>query len=265
MTAHINSSISDGVGTILFNRPEVRNAFSPEMAEGFIEITRSFERDPHVRCVLIRGAGDSFMAGGDVKGFHASIEADQPNYAAGLEQRVVNGHLAIHQLRRMPKPVLVCAQGAAAGFGLSIVAAADLAIAADDAYFSCAYRNIGLTADGGISYFLPRIVGERKALEIALLGERFSAQQALAWGVVNWLEPMATLAERALTIALSLADGPGLAQAGVKRLFRNSLDNSWEQQSMLEAESVSAVAATTDHREGVAAFMEKRKARFVGR
>lgn len=265
MTDHIKFSVADGVGRLLFNRPEVLNALSPDMAHDLVDITLSLERDPAVRCVLIQGAGDNFMAGADVKGFHADMTKDQAAYAAGLEQRVVNGHLAIHRLRRMPKPVLVCVQGAAVGFGLSLVTAADLAIAADDAVFSLAYRHIGLTADGGVSYFLPRIVGERKAVEIALLGERFTAQQALDWGLLNWLEPRATLEERALKIALKLAQGPTLALGGAKRLFRNSLDHSWDQQSVLEGESISAMAATADHREGVAAFIEKRKPQFVGR
>jgi 2-(1,2-epoxy-1,2-dihydrophenyl)acetyl-CoA isomerase len=265
MTEHIIASIANGVGRILFNRPEALNALSPELVDGLITITHGFERDPAVRAVIIQGAGDHFMAGGDVKEFHASIVAGQDAHAAALERRIINGHLAIHRLRRMPKPVLACVQGAAAGFGLSMVAAADLTIASDDAVFSLAYRHIGLTADGGASYFLPRIVGERRALEIALLGERFSAQQALDWGLLNWVEPRATLEARALKIAQSLADGPTLALGGAKTLMRNSLDTGWEEQSMREAESIVATAATADHREGVTAFVEKRRPRFVGK
>jgi 2-(1,2-epoxy-1,2-dihydrophenyl)acetyl-CoA isomerase len=165
----------------------------------------------------------------------------------------------------MQKPVLIAVQGAAAGFGLSIVAAADLAIAADDAFFSLAYRHIGLTADGGASYFLPRIVGERRALEIALLGERFSAQKALEWGLLNWVVPRASLEEEAWKIARKLAEGPTLALGQAKRLLRTSLETTWDEQSAREAESVAAMAATADHLEGVTAFVEKRKPRFTGR
>ncbi|MDB5482437.1 MAG: hypothetical protein JWO83_3490 [Caulobacteraceae bacterium] len=265
MSDHIKSEVVDGVGTILFNRPEALNALSPELVQGLIDMTHRYEHDPLVRCVLIRGAGETFMAGGDVKGFYRSLREEREEHLAGFERRIVTGHLAIHRLRRMQKPVLIAVQGAAAGFGLSIVAAADLAIAAEDAFFSLAYRHIGLTADGGASYFLPRIVGERRALEIALLGERFSAQKALEWGLLNWVVPRASLEEEAWKIARKLAEGPTLALGQAKRLLRTSLEATWDEQSAREAESVAAMAATQDHLEGVTAFVEKRKPRFTGR
>jgi len=264
MTDHIVSSIADGVGTIMFNRPEALNAASPEMVEGFVEITQAFEQNPHVRCVVMKGAGEHFMAGGDIKDFHHDVSRDQAAHASGLEKRVVAGQLAYHRLRRMKKPVLVSVQGAAAGLGISIICAADLAIAADDANFSLAYRHIGLSSDGGVSYFLPRIVGERRALEIALLGDRLTAAKALDWGIVNWTVPRADLTAETDKIARRLADGPTLALADIKRLYRTSLDNSWEEQGAREAESISAMAATADHLEGLTAFIEKRKARFTG-
>lgn len=265
MTAHILSSVADGVGTITFNRPESMNAASPELTDGFVEITQAFERDPDVHCVVIRGAGAHFMAGGDVKEFHADVVADQPTYAAQLERRVIAGQLAYHRLRRMAKPVIVSVQGAIAGLGVSVVAAADLAIAADDAMFSLAYRHIGLSADGGASYFLPRIVGERRAMEIALLGERFNAAKALDWGIVNRVVPRADLEAETLKLARGLADGPTLALGHIKRLFRTALDTGWAEQGAREAESISTLAASADHLEGLSAFLEKRKPAFTGR
>ena len=178
MAEHVLTEVKDGIGSIVFNRPDVLNALSPEMTDGLIEATGRFERDPAVRCVVIRGAGDHFMAGGDIKDFHKSLSEDRAGHVARLEMQVVKVHQAIYHLRRMAKPVLASVQGAAAGFGLSMILASDLAIAGDDAYFTLAYRHIGLSADGGATYFLPRIVGERRALEIALLGERFTAQRA---------------------------------------------------------------------------------------
>jgi 2-(1,2-epoxy-1,2-dihydrophenyl)acetyl-CoA isomerase len=259
------TEVTNGVGSIIFNRPEKLNALSPELVEGLIDVTHRFERDPGVRCVLIRGNGATFMAGGDVKGFHQSLIEDRDGHAASMERRVVNGHLAIHRLRRMAKPVLVSVQGAAAGFGLSIVCAADLAIAADTTIFSLAYRHIGLTSDGGVSYFLPRIVGERRALEITLLGERFTAAQALDWGLLNWVAPADVLQEKAFEIAAKLAEGPTRALGGAKRLLRQSLESTWDQQSAAEALSICEMVASDDHLEGVTAFIEKRKPVFAGR
>lgn len=265
MTDHILAEISDGVGTITLNRPEAMNAASPQMVDGFVEITQDFERDPNVRCVVIAGAGKHFMAGGDVKEFYSAVSRRQADYAAELEKRVVAGQLAYHRLRRMAKPVLASVQGAAAGLGISIMCAADLAIASDDAVFSLAYRHIGLSADGGASYFLPRIVGERRAMQIALLGERFCAAKAVEWGLINWVVPRADLTAETHRIALELANGPTLALGQIKQLFRTSLDTGWAEQGAREAQSISMLAASDDHLEGLSAFLEKRRPVFTSR
>lgn len=262
---HVLSEVADGVGIITLNRPESLNALSAEMTEGLIASTAAFERDPAVRCVLIRGAGKHFMAGGDIRGFHKSLAENRQAHLAGFEMRVVKAHQLIYQLRRMPKPVLASVQGAAAGFGLSLILASDLAIASDDAFFTLAYRHIGLSADGGATYFLPRIVGERRALEIALLGERFTAQRALDIGILNWIVPRAALEAETQSLVRRLADGPTFALAKAKQLLRSSLDNSWDEHSHREAEFLAACAATEDHQEGLNAFLEKRTASFKGR
>jgi 2-(1,2-epoxy-1,2-dihydrophenyl)acetyl-CoA isomerase len=262
---HVLTRVEDGIGWITLNRPEVRNALSPAMVDGLIEATYRFEHDKAVRCVVISGAGGHFMAGGDIKGFDRALKEDRDNHLRAFEMRVVRVHQIIYQLRRMEKPVLVSVQGAAAGFGLSVVLAADLAIAADDAFFTLAYRHIGLTADGGSTYFLPRVVGERRALEIALLGDRFTAERALSIGILNWVVPAASLAEETLKTARALADGPTVALGKAKQLIRTSLDNSWDEHSHREAESMVIAASTEDHLEGVAAFLEKRKPAFKGK
>ena len=262
---HLLAEVKDGIGTITFNRPESLNALSTQMTDELIEATARFERDAAVRCVVIRGAGEHFMAGGDIKGFHKSLTEDREGHLARLEMRVVKAHQTIYQLRRMAKPVLASIQGAAAGFGVSMILAADLAIASDDAFFTLAYRHIGLSADGGATYFLPRIVGERRALEIALLGERFTAATAREIGMLNWVVPRAELAAETATLARKLADGPTVAMGRAKQLIRTSLDNSWDEQSHREAEGLAAAAATEDQLEGVKAFVEKRKPVFKGR
>ncbi|HEY8553518.1 MAG TPA: enoyl-CoA hydratase [Burkholderiales bacterium] len=261
----ILTETADGIATITLNRPEALNALSHEMGRQLVAATAAFERDPAVRCVVIRAAGDNFMAGGDVKGFYKSLTENRAAHLAAMELNVVNVHQLFAQLRRMPKPVLVSVQGAAAGIGLSLVLAADLAVGADDAFFTLAYRHIGLSGDGGATYFLPRIVGERKALELALLGDRFTAQQALELGILNWVVPRAQLAEETAKIARRLADGPTVALGIAKRLIRSSFDNSWDEHSHREAEGMAAAVATADHLEGVTAFVEKRKPVFKGR
>jgi 2-(1,2-epoxy-1,2-dihydrophenyl)acetyl-CoA isomerase len=157
---HVLAEVKDGIGWITLNRPESLNALSMEMRDLLIEHSADFENDPAVRCVVIRGAGTHFMAGGDIRGFHKSLSEEKEAHLAGFEMRVVKAHQAIYQIRRMNKPVLASVQGAAAGFGLSLILNCDLAIASDDAFFTLAYRHIGLSADGGATYFLPRVVGD---------------------------------------------------------------------------------------------------------
>jgi 2-(1,2-epoxy-1,2-dihydrophenyl)acetyl-CoA isomerase len=263
---HVLAEVKDGIGWLTLNRPDQLNALSMEMRELLIEHTAKFEKDPKVRCVVIRGSGTHFMAGGDIKGFHESLSGPgKAAHLAAFEMRVVKVHQAIYQIRRMNKPVLASVQGAAAGFGLSLILNCDLAIASDDSFFTLAYRHIGLSADGGATYFLPRVVGERKALEIALLGERFTAAEAKANDILNWVVPKDQLAAETEKMARKLADGPTFALGVAKRLIRNSFDNSWDEHSHREAEGLAACAATEDHFEGLNAFLEKRKANFKGK
>lgn len=265
MSDHLLSNVRDGIGTITLNRPEVMNAFSLELIDGMVKTTFAFERDDAVRCVVVRGSGDHFVAGGNPKGFIDRMDTDRATFVDGAEQRVVHAHLMIQRLRRMRKPVIVAVQGAAAGFGFSLVCAADYVIAADNAYFAPAYTKIGLPGDGGVSYFLPRIVGERRALEIILLGERFDAVKAFEWGLVNRHVPLASLEEETGKLARRFAQGPTLALGLAKHLVRGSLDRTWDEQSALEATVVTQAVDSADHREGLLAFVEKRAPSFSGR
>ena len=148
---------------------------------------------------------------------------------------------------------------------MSLCLFADLVLAAESAKFTLAYTRAGLSPDGGSTYFLPRIVGERKALEIALLGERFTAQDAKDNNILNWIVPKAQLSAETEKLARKLADGPTFALATANRLIRTSFDNSWDEHSHREAEGLAACAATEDHLEGLSAFLEKRPAAFKGR
>ncbi len=265
MTETILLEVREGVATVTLNRPEVLNALSDDMVAALVEVMTRVETDEATRCVVLRGAGDHFMAGGDVKGFHGRLAETPAERSAHFRAKIHRLHPAILAMRRMPKPVVASLRGAAAGFGLSLALATDLAIAAEDAYFTLAYCLIGTSPDGGSSFHLPRIVGLRKAMEIALLGERFNAETAQRLGLVNWVVPSADLEAETAKLAARLANGPGHALGETKALLNVSLDNALEAQLALEAESFAICAATQDFAVGVTAFIEKRPAKFQGK
>ena len=173
-------------------------------------------------------------------------------------------HAAIEQLQRMPHPVVASAHGAVAGFGLSLLCACDLAIAADTSYFTSAYRQLGLTPDGGLSYALPRLVGLKKAMEILLLGERFGADDALRLGLVNRVVPEAELDRATAALVTAIVSGPVAAIRNGKRLIQQSLAQRLSAQLEAEAVSFGACSATDDFVEGVRAFLGKRPPHFGG-
>jgi 2-(1,2-epoxy-1,2-dihydrophenyl)acetyl-CoA isomerase len=265
MTEPVLLEVDGGIATVTLNRPQALNALSDDMIPALVEVMAKVEVDAAVRCVVLRGAGDHFMAGGDIKGFHGRLSESTPaERGAHFRDKIHSLHPAIVSMRRMPKPVIASLRGAAAGFGLSLALATDLAIAADDAYFTLAYCLIGTSPDGGSSYHLPHIVGVRKAMEIALLGDRFDAKTAQALSLVNWVVPAADLEAETAKLAARLANGPSFALGQTKALINACIDNTLEDQLTLEAESFARSAATGDFAEGVTAFVEKRKPKFTG-
>lgn len=265
MTASVLLDIDGAVATLTLNRPEALNALNREMTAALVTHTARLQHDPSIRCVLIRGAGANFMAGGDVKWFHATLDQDPAERRALFELLIGDVHKVITALRAMPKPVVAVVQGAAAGFGFSLMAACDLAIAADDSYFVLAYGQLGISPDGGATYSLPRLVGMRRALELTLLGDRVSAQQALAYGLVNRLVPASALDAAATEVSARLAAGATQAYGRTKHLLNASLDNPLAAQLLAEQHSFGESSATMDFEEGLRAFVEKRKPRFTGR
>ena len=167
--------IENGVATLVMNRPEARNALSMDMRKQLAEKLHEIELDSQIRCVVLKGAGDHFMAGGDVKGMGESIKKSPQEIRKEFMLRIHDLHPIMFAMRRMPKPIIASCRGAAAGAGVSMALACDLVIASDDAFFTLAYCKIGTSPDGSSSFHLPRAVGIKKAMEIALLGDRFDA------------------------------------------------------------------------------------------
>lgn len=265
MTDHLLVEKKDGIATLIMNRPESRNALSLEMRKALYDAVVDIESDDAIRCVVIKGAGDHFMAGGDVKAFGDYVKKSPDVRRQDFEARIHTLHPTIFTMRRMKKPIIGCVQGAAAGFGLSLAMACDMVIAADTAFFTLAYINIATTPDGSGTYSLPRMVGLKKAMEIAMLGDRFDASEAHRLGLVNFVVPVADIEAETAKLAARLANGPTVAIGRTKQLLHASLNNSMEEQLAMEAENFAACAATDDWAEGVTAFGEKRKPVYKGK
>jgi len=240
-----------------FNRPEVLNALDRASAQSFAHACRDIASDHSVRAVIVSGAGRAFMAGGDL----AELRADPTGAAIAL---IGPMHEAIVLLAEMRAPVIASLQGAVAGAGLSLALACDFAIAAEGTRFTLAYVNIGASCDLSGSWSLPRLVGLRKALEIALLGEHFDAAEALRLGLVNRVVAEAELEAQTLALAQRLARGPAQSIAQLKRLMRISFEHDLRGQLDAERAAFLSCASTADFAEGVDAFIARRAPRFGG-
>lgn len=263
--AHLEQTRDGAVAVLTMNRPEARNALSMEMRSMLSETLHELELDGSVRCVVLRGAGEHFLAGGDVKGMAEAVKQPPEVIRRQFVLRIHDLHPIMFAMRRMPKPVIASVRGAAAGAGVSVALAADLVIAAEDAFFTLAYCHIGTSPDGSSTYTLPRAVGVKKAMEIALLGDRFDAKTAQQWGMINFVVPTAQLEAETMKLAHRLANGPTHVYGQTKRLLYRSIESDFETQLQAEAEAFADCAGRADFREGVTAFVEKRKAVFTGK
>ncbi len=265
MAGTVLLEVADGVATLTLNRPDALNALSVEMMQDLAAAVRGLAARQDVAVVVVTGAGEHFMAGGDLKDFarnlHLSPEARQAAFRAMIVQYI---NPTVELLQNLQQPVIACVRGACAGFGLSLMAGCDLAVCADDARFTTAYAAIALSGDGGASYFLPRIVGRRKATELLLLADRFDAGEALRLGLVNRVAPAAALDAEVAKLVARLKAGPRQAYGEIKRLIAASHDNQLESQLQSEAEAFGRCSARADFAEGVTAFLEKRKPDFRG-
>ncbi|AKH19337.1 enoyl-CoA hydratase/isomerase family protein [Sedimenticola thiotaurini] len=252
------------VATVTLNRPASLNALNGQMSyelrDGFKELAGS----AHIRAIVLQGAGGHFMAGGDISFFKKSLDLPADARQQKVTELVGVVHEFVTIMRTMPQPIIASVRGNVAGFGMSLVAAADLAVAADNALFTQAYCQIGASPDGGNTFFLPRAIGSKRAMAMTLLNDPVSAEQALAMGLVNQVVPDGELASTTLKLAGRLAKGPTQAYARVKELINSTMSNSLQQQLDAEQERFALCSVSQDFAEGVTAFMEKRKADFTG-
>jgi 2-(1,2-epoxy-1,2-dihydrophenyl)acetyl-CoA isomerase len=250
-----------GVATITLNRPDAFNSLNLTLARELFGAVLQVDEDPAVRCVVITGAGRAFCGGGDVKEFAEGL----PRIGVLIKELTTYVHGAVSRLVRSPKPVLTAVNGVAAGGGLSLALAGDLVLAAESARFTMAYSRIGATPDGSSTYWLPRLIGLRRAMELFYTNRVLSAREALEWGLVTRVAPDGELMDATRKLAEELAQGPTLALGRGKLLFHVSTTESLETQMELESQSIARSGHTEDFAEGVRAFAAKRPPSFKGR
>jgi 2-(1,2-epoxy-1,2-dihydrophenyl)acetyl-CoA isomerase len=248
--------IQKGVMALTLNRPKA-NAFNFELIQALQAALKQAGRDPAVRCVLLTGSGSVFSAGQDVKDFQ---QAEGESFRGHL-QRTYNP--LVLQIRRLEKPVLAALNGSVAGAGLGIALACDLRIAAENARLIVGFLGIGLAPDSAVSLFLPLLAGLGRAAEYAFTNQPISAEQALVWGLVNRVVPAPELSQRAREMAESLAQGPVHAMGLAKRAFNKAVLGNLEQVLDYEAHTQDIAGKGPEHKEGVAAFLEKRPPRYI--
>jgi len=259
----VNVYRAPGAVKIELNRPDRLNAWSDALSADLLKILREVAADDDVRAVMLTGAGRSFCSGADLKEGMATAQANDGRL--DTESSLVTWyHPIITAIREMPKPVVCAVNGPAAGAGLSLALAGDLVVAAESAYFSLAFVNIGLVPDAGASLFVPSRVGFARAAEMALLGEPVTAAKAVEIGLINAAWPDEDFRERADDLLERLSNGPTRSYAGSKRELNHWLYARMPEHLALEARIQGELGGSKDFHEGVAAFLEKRKAAFTG-
>lgn len=250
--------VDGGVATITFNRPDQAHAMDLPVMRDLMHAAIRCDEDRTIRAAVITGKGRFFSAGGDLASF-----ADAGDDAGALlKEMTTYFHAAVSRFSRMDAPLIAAVNGVAAGAGFSLVAACDLAIAAESAMFTSAYTAASLTPDGSSTYFVPRLVGMRRAMELMLTNRRLSAAEAFEWGLVNRIVPDDELMPVVTEMASGLASGATLAFGAVKRMLHESFSGTLETQMEMEARSIAAMSHTHDGREGIDAFFNKRQPEF---
>jgi 2-(1,2-epoxy-1,2-dihydrophenyl)acetyl-CoA isomerase len=249
------------VATLTLNRPDAYNALNLPLGRELFAAALELDEDPDVRCVVVTGSGRAFCAGGDVKDFVDNLG----RIGVHIKELTTYLHGAISRLCRSDKPVIMAVNGVAAGGGFSLALSGDIVIAAESAKFTMAYSKIAASPDGSSSYFLPRLVGLRRAMELYFTNRVLTAREAVEWGMITRAVPDAELKSAVDTLARELAQGPSRTFGVAKRLLHQSTWESLETQMELEAQGVATCGHTEDFRSGVTAFAQKTTPRFRGR
>ncbi len=256
----IEYAVKDGVATITLNRPDAANTLSVKLGEELLDAAIAADIDPAVRAVILTGKGRFFCAGGDLKSFAAADE----ELSTVIKRATTNLHAAISRLNWMDAPVVTAINGVAAGGGMSLAICGDLAIATTETVFNMAYTAAGLAPDCSGSYFLPRLIGLRRAKELALTNRTLTAVEAMEWGLINYVVEPDELMDEALTLARHFAEGPTQSYGETKRLLLAGMTESLESHMESESRAIAKMAGTPDGAEGVSAFIEKREPSFKG-
>lgn len=257
--------VHEGVLTLTLNRPDALNAFDDTLSLELQKALKAAEKDPHVRCIILTGAGRGFCAGQDLKSRSiASQNGDNtPHLGDSIRKRYAP---IINKLCAMEKPIIALVNGVAAGAGASIALACDLRIAAPEAKFIQAFVKVGLVPDSGACWLLPRLIGYGRAMQLMMSGEPLDAPTALQWGLVNQAHDSQESARAAAnTLARQLAQGPTAALGLIKRAMQHAMTQDLDTYLAYEANLQEIAGRTQDYREGVAAFMDKRTPQFTGR
>lgn len=255
---HIAVDINGPVMSCILNRPDSLNAFSDQMIGGLMEALEEASRNEEVKVIVLSGAGRSFSAGGDVKSMGEASAQHLYDHVGELNKLIL-------KIKEVPKPVVAVVHGYAAGAGFNLALACDQILAAEESQFVLSFAQVGLISDGGGHYFLSRLIGPYRTKELLFTAEPIPVETAAEWGLVNRVIPIGELEEEAMNYALRLAKGPGRAIGMMKKIVDQS-DKS-DLAAILEQERISQtmMAETSDHKEGVAAFKEKRKPHFTGK
>jgi enoyl-CoA hydratase/carnithine racemase len=262
-TTELLCEVRDRVALITLNRPEARNALSDRLTPALRRMIKQCGDDPKVGALLITGAGNAFCAGGDVKGMGSNAAKAETTFEQRVAELRVKQRTLTRALVAVRKPTIAALPGPAAGAGLALALACDIRIAAESAIMATGYIRIGLTGDYGIAWLLTRLVGTSRARELMFLSERIDARRCETLGLVNRVVPDVELAEAAFVLAKSLADGPSIALAYMKDNLDHAVTSDFLQSMDQEADHMVRAARTTDHKEAVRAFIDKRKPEFI--